>query len=300
MSRSPLKTLLIFIGLIVMFQAEAQIFSHEYDSIPISKPKFFKQLYVFGNSESKEIVLKEKAKRTGKMPGQIWRNAGGYGLTLLLGGSLGSSSYVTWEIPAKLVCDNEDFNWEISLFCPGELNKDRERIKNDDGSYSVVKTETGSLFWEDGAMGLIIEKEDTICSFAIVMEPRLDSILMQWTHQVLDQPKYSKAPASATKKIFEPVNFISPEFGLVGFFRNNNFAFIFNGNTNQSWIFLNDELVSMSKSVFDDSWKKNQNKSPLYVLLSHAIPESQQLDYYRLSVLAVFLNNQISQRTFEN
>ena len=81
-----------------------------------------------------------------------------------------------------------EIHWGLILFCEGHLEKDRERVKNEDGSWSSVTGTTGSLYWDRNATGIILENRDTISSFLIITAPWTYPLLKKWAPAIENVP----------------------------------------------------------------------------------------------------------------
>ncbi|MEN8125554.1 MAG: hypothetical protein ABFR32_10530 [Bacteroidota bacterium] len=301
--------ILIVIGIHISFQLSSQTFIDSYDSIPILKPNKGKSLYKFDNSIINEIKLKTKKTKRSKYPaGQVFGDVGRGALTVLFGRFMDfeDSDIVTWKFRGKLICNDENYNWDINLFCDGESVKLSESVENDDGSYTLQTYEDKYFDWENEATGIIIEKKDTIGKFFIVMDPQNDSILKQRTNEIYSQEvqKYPEKEKNISNNFLEklleiPVSVteFSIDYGIIGKFRDKNFAIIADGITKKTWIFEEGKLQCIFQAFMNKkSFTNNEIINP-YLLLDTRISENKNPDWFRLAILSKYLSETLCKKS---
>jgi len=301
--KSILKSLFILlVGLLFSFQLSSQSFFDGYDSIPILKPNKSKSLYKFDNSIINEILIKTKRTKRSKYPAsQVFGDMGRGALTMLFGKFMDfeDSDFVTWKFRGKLICNDENYNWDINLFCDGESVKLSESIENDDGSSTLQTYEDKYFNWENEATGIIIEKKDTIGKFFIVMDPQNDSILKQRTNEIFSQAalNYPEKKKTISQNFLEnllDVSMSTPEFyidyGILGKFRDKNFSIIVDGISRKTWFFEEGKLQCVFEADLDKiSFSKNE-KMMTYLLLDTRISENGKPDWFRLAIFSKYLS----------
>ncbi|MDH5382059.1 MAG: hypothetical protein OEW75_14475, partial [Cyclobacteriaceae bacterium] len=105
---------------------------------------------------------------------QIKRNFGAGVVSLFVLG-WDNSHEVLWSLSKKMNIkrtNNTSYTWKIVMICPGEIEIERNRVKNEDGSHSVEKNENAVLFWKQGVVGFVLEEKDTIATYSIQIEQR--------------------------------------------------------------------------------------------------------------------------------
>ncbi|MEN8187610.1 MAG: hypothetical protein ABFR05_10825 [Bacteroidota bacterium] len=293
----------LIIGVLFSFQLPAQSFINGYDSIPISKPKKSSYLYQFNHSAINEIQIKTKRTKRSKYPaGQVLGDIGRGTLTMLFGGIMDveDTDKVTWKFRGKLLCNDENFNWDINLFCDGESVKLSERTRNEDGTYSIQTHEDKYSNWENDATGIIIDKKDTISKFVIIMDPLNDSILKQRTTEIFsksDQLYSDKNKSLKEEWLQKQISESSIDYGIIGKFRGKDFAIIADGITRKSWIFKEGELQCMFQTDMDDLFISTEDKVKPYILLDSFIFNEKKQDWFRLAILSKYLSITLCNKT---
>jgi len=174
------------------------------------------------------------------------------------------------------------------------LQKDRERVKDSDGSWSVETNETNVYYWEKNASGVIIERQDTVGYFLIKMNPGADSLLKTWSEYILPEKEanhndMSKINLSVSWK---PVS--GNDYGIVGRFRNNDFFIIRNGIDRKAWISIDNILRCKFQSDLDYPGISKKYRVMPYLLINNNIPGQDRRDLFRLAILSCFLNNYLN------
>ena len=278
-----------------------QIFPNGYDSLPLAKPKAKQMLYITQHPQLKEIALKGNSiKQTNLEKGEVWKDLVGGALTIFFGDffSMGSTQNVLWEIKGALICNDNFFNWNVNLFCTGTLEKEKERIRNEDGSYSVETTSTGFLDWHKGAVGFILERQDTIGRLAVFMDPHVNPSLKPWSDSLYAQPKMIIHTISANKWYVSDLNRSSIDYAITGLFRGRDFMLFTNGTAGKSWFYIDKTLICIFQPDINDNIAKKEDRIMPYLLLNKSIPQSDQPDWYRLAVVSRFLSGKLVLKTF--
>lgn len=264
------------------------------DSVAITKPEINKSLYIFKDNGSKEIQIgKNKVELVRYRANPLIREFGNGALTALTGIGFSSSSDATWKISGIIQCNDTLNDWEINLFCEGYVQTDRERVKNDDGSWSVETSETNVFLWDKNASGIIIEHIDTVGFFKIIMNPREDTLLKTWSADILS-PRPTDNGAKSKLKVsvsWRPSPGI--DYGVIGKFRNKDFFMIRNGTDRKVWISIDNTLRCIFRSDLDYRGLSKKYRIMPYVLINNNIPGQDRRDLFRLSIAGCFLNNHL-------
>jgi hypothetical protein len=287
---------ILLTGILYAHPVHGQIQMEGLDSIPMLKPKGSKSLYRFTDNGAKEIqILDNKIELTRHKPNAFLRDAGNGALTALTGFGFGSTTDGTWKISGTIHCNDTLNDWLINMFCEGYLQKDRERVRNDDGSRSVETTETYVYYWEKNASGLIMESKDTIGYFLIVMNPREDSLLKSWSDVILPKivDKENAKPKIKFTVSWKPLP--GNDYGIIGKLRNRDFFIIRNGTDRKAWISMDNIMRCKFQSDPDyPGLSKKYNIMP-YLLINKNVPGQDRRDLFRLSMLNRFMNSYLDQ-----
>ena len=158
----------------------------EYDSLPMQNRRFNKDVYLFNHETLKEVSIKGKTpKSVLPLKKNFWGNIALGSVTLLSGIITESNDESLWMSESELSANDINYNWKVDLFFPGTYVKSRERIRNDDGSWSVATDKGLYVDWSNGAYGLIIEKGDTVGGFSLVTNLDSDPESLRWLTMVI-------------------------------------------------------------------------------------------------------------------
>jgi hypothetical protein len=168
-----------------------------------------------------------------------------------------TSRDMNWLISGQIECEHDWLNWEIEMYCSGELHKEKVREENMDGSKSVNTVKTIVIDWDSGANAFIIENEKTIGQFFVISRPRRDSLFYNANKDVFDEHKYLlksvyKNKYYSGKFYTKMLNYNLNEYAVVGKFRDEKFVLIANGVSRNMWFFINDNLVCVFQPDLDD------------------------------------------------
>lgn len=299
--RYKLRIILVCSAVALLSAAFGQNFTGDYDTIFLGKPNAKKMIYRLQDTILNEIYLHPKYPDRRPLSSKQARNNFLLGAaTFLFPGALTSESEmdVIWELSADLVCNNVNFNWAVNLFCLGRMEKVREKVENDDGSFSTETTRTAYCYWENGAMGIIIEKGDTICWFNIIMDPKESPLLKPWSDEIYSEPVFLAQTSSKNHQYWHLLNSPGVDYAITGQFRNHNFVLINNGRVRKSWFYIEQDLACVFRPDVDFNRIKEQDRLTPYLLLSNSIPGSEHPDWFRLAIMTCFLNIKIPQASF--
>lgn len=260
------------------------------DSVPMLKPKFTRSLYTFEENGLKEIqIIDNNIEFIRYKPNAFLRDAGNGALTAITGIGFSSTTDGNWKISGTVQCNDSASDWKINLFCEGYIEKNRERIKDDDGSWTVETTKTNIYYWEKNASGLIIEDQDTVGYFVIVMNPREDTLMKSWSDYILPEKEVNDIPKSKIVVSWKPAP--GNDYGIVGRFRDKDFFIIRNGTDRVAWISIQNILRCKFQSGMDNPGIAKKYRIMPYILINNSIPGQERRDLFRLALLSTFLNN---------
>jgi hypothetical protein len=262
------------------------------DSVPVLKQKMSRNIYQFNDCAIREIQYSMKQPKEAKFidASHILGDIGGSLMTVLTSVNFASSRDLTWEVGGSIKCNDALPDWDINLFCEGHLEKDRERVKNDDGSWSVETQSTRDLYWEKNATGVIIENNDTIGRFLIIMNPWTNPLLKQWSESISSEPEAQIKTASNNKYYKKYISYTDISYGIKGVFRKNEFAIISNGTARKAWFYYDNNLSCIFRPDIDDANISNRDRVQPYLLINEDIPQSERRDYFRLAILSRYLS----------
>jgi hypothetical protein len=288
------RIILLFSSIVIVSQINGQSETGGLDSVPISKPKAGKALYKFMEDKVTEIELHKKNDKVMEYESNpALRDLGNRTLTSLTGLGFNSKTDVNWKISGSVQCNGTPDEWTFDLFCKGFLQKERERVTNYDGSRSVETNEIHGFNWEKDSRGVILENNDTIGFFLIVMNPREDSLLKASSDYILPQHFHDADTKLKFSTSFSPS--IDRDYGISGKFRGRDFFIISNGTDHKAWISLDNILRCKFYSGLNFPGISKKFRTMPYLLINNNIADKDRLDLYKLSILSCFLNNYLNQ-----
>ena len=280
---------LFSIGMLIVPEACGQNNTARLDSVPVIKPKMNQDLYLFTDSGGTEIQFwkRQPVIFKGKRP---MRDFGNELLTLATGFGFVSANDVIWEVYGKIECNDALPEWHTKLFCEGTMIKDRQRVREADGSWSLETDKTKVLFWDKNATGSVLEGADTIGFFLFIMDPLQNTILKPWANEIFSQKNTQAIPASKSKWSFDQMYYRDVDYGIIGTFRDKKFAIISNGSTFKTWIYIQNEFKCIFRADVDDNMISKKDRVMPYLLIDQNIPEMERRDLLRLAIMSRFIN----------
>ena len=293
--------ILLITGMILLSRGFCQDFTHEYDSLPFSKPEARKMHYIIPHPLLTDVTLNENDPDSRVLSSkQLYTDIlfGIFGLFTNAGLTLSNEMDVVWELSAMLECNDSYLNWRVALLCTGTQANEREQISNDDGSHWTEVTRTSYFDWENSSVGLIQEKNDTICKFYIIMDPREDPGIKPWSDEIYAQKSKPVPTRSKSENYKSKLRIPCIDYAITGQFRGKDFVLITHGGIRKSYFYINDELACIFSPDVDDYRVKEQDRRMPLIMLDSSISFSERPDWYRLAVMSRFLNSQLERKTY--
>jgi len=230
MKTLPVITISLFMFLIPGKFIKAQEIVHAFDTIHLFHHDFYSNDYSLKDTLIHTISIQTTAATQMndvhfKLGGSI---LGGLA-TIATGIGFGSAKEVDWYLASAIRTSNPRLDWTFDVYCPGYVEKERTRVKNDDGSFSVETNYVDKFLWHERAICFIIEAGDSIGWHYVYRFPRTDSAAQKWSHMV-----YKGNPVP------QAVNY--REFALIGEFTGKESGILFNSEDNRIYIFNGSEL----------------------------------------------------------
>ena len=177
-----------------------QIIISDYDSIVVTKPAINIPLYKFFYKRDQEIQYGQIiSELVHYKTDPIFKDIGNGILTALTGIGFSTTTDVNWKVSGMINCNDTLPDWTVNLFCQGNIEKNRERIVNEDGSKSVETNVLNIFYWEKNASGILIESKDTIGFFSIIMNPCENKLIESWCPYVFSEYQTGKNNKSKIK-----------------------------------------------------------------------------------------------------
>lgn len=293
--KAILRLSVLYVNIIFYTSAiSGQIIMSDYDSIAVNKPGISTPLYKFyynGNQEIQHGQIKSELVHYKTNP--IFRDLGNEILTTLTGIGFSTTTDVSWKVSGTINCNDLHPDWTVNLFCEGIMEKDRERIVNDDGSKSVETNEINIFYWGKNASGILIENNDTIGFFFIIMNPCENESLESWCPYVF--PDYQTGKNNKSKIKIDVSWRPSPgaDYGIIGKFRDKDFILLRNGISRKTWIIFNNIQRSLFQSDLNYPGISKKYRIQPYFLIDPNISDQDRSDIFRLAMVGKILNNSL-------
>jgi hypothetical protein len=291
--RTTLHQIILLIAVMLLVQnLPGQTGKSSYDSVLIIKPKEYKNFYKFSDGGAKEIQFTNKNPKLVKnRPNSGLRDFGNGTLTALTGLGFNSEADGIWEVEGTIKCNDTLPDWNVRLFCEGYQTEDRERVKNDDGSWSVDTKESNFYNWDNNANGLLMEGIDTIGFFIISMNPREDTLLKPLSENIFGPQETPQNFNSKNHNFFRGMPAPFMEYATFGKFRGKNLAMIRNSTDHKVWIYMDNFLTGMFRSDLKNSASNKKNSQLSYLFINSNILSPDRRDLFRLAIMSRFLQN---------
>lgn len=259
----------------------------------ISHPKPMKATYYVTHSRLHDVSLVTKSPdAVDAQPKKILGNLAGGLLTILSGISTSSSEETQWVMRNELNSTDATYAWGVPLFFSGEWTKDRERTRNEDGSYSVETTKGVHVDWRKETYGLLLEQGDTVGGFRLVTDLRED---MEGTDWLL---ALAREGAAATKRLNYFHHGQGYSFKVEGAIRGRAFSMYTNSNYFRSVIIVEDKPVAVFQCDPDYLAVGKKNRLHPYLLTSRQAA-AEQTNLIRLAFLNALLARCLDTDFFE-
>lgn len=284
------KSLLVILMVSVAFSATSQSIFLERDSLPIVKPRPLKNTYKVNHPDLNEISIKTKNPTpVGELPKKFWGNLAGGVLTLMSGINTTSSQETLWVMQNELISTNGANSWQVPLFFSGEYVKNRERVKNDDGTTSVETQKGVYIDWSKGGSALIIEKGDTLGGFDFATNLQEDTMSLYWLERL--EADNSDLRAKLKKYQIGQMNY---NLQTIGTIRGKFFYMVTSGNYFKSVIIIEGEPRAIFQSDPNFIILDKKDRISPYLLFANPTNEEDRTDLIRLALLNALLSRCVS------
>jgi hypothetical protein len=290
-----LHIVLLLFFLIIVSNANAQKILSEYDSIPVNKLKSLKTKYDFHNSGLGEITISSKYPKTvDKSPSGFL----GGTFTLLTGISTESFRDAKYVTQNEIAPENTSLVWETPFYFDGTFSKTRDRVKNDDGSYSINVDKTISVNFDNGIFGYIIEQNDTIGRFSFnryYNDRQSDEFVDYWLSKI------EKDENLESRKIINSM-FIEAnnDFIVDGEINENKFTIIGKGSHFRSVILINNEPKVVFQNKPNLVLLNKKNRTNTYVLIDKNLNDTERINLLKLVMLSGLISNFVDVTLYSN
>lgn len=250
--------LLLFAGSI-----SAQNLIAERDSLPIAKPKALQNRYVVHPPMGEIRMVNRDIMALDAERENFWDRLTGGTLTLLSGLPTSFSGKALWMSENELISSDPTFSWQVPIFMHGEEFRNRQRVRNEDGSRSV-DTQVGVwVDWTLKVFGLILEGSDTLGRFTLLPDQLMDPSGYFWLSRL--EKENSKVTAIIEKNEAFPVN---SDFMVKVEFRGRELTMVSSGRDYRSLILLEDQPVAVFQREPNFIVLNKKNRISPYLLMA--------------------------------
>lgn len=265
-----------------------------YDSIAVNKPEINVPVYRFYYNGDLEIehgqIILELVHYKGN---PVFKDIGNGILTALTGIGFSTTTDVNWKVSGNIDCSDMLPGWNVNLFCKGNIEKNRERIINEDGSKSVETNEINVFYWGENASGILIENKDTIGFFSIIMNPCENKLLGLWCPDLF--PGYQTGKINKSKIKLDVFWRPSPgaDYGIIGKLHDRDFILLRNGISRKTWIIIDNIQRSVFQSDLNFRGISKKYRIQPYILIDPNISDKERSDIFRLTMVSKILDNSL-------
>jgi hypothetical protein len=270
-------SILMLFGLLFLLFYTADLYGQEqvglFDTIHIERDGNSRFNYFVSNSKIKTISFQKSHFQKSK--GDHFSIAGSVGrelLTVFTGIGTGATKDVNWQLTGRIMTDDLNLNWNIDIYCPGSISKMKERVRNNDGSFSTENSREIEINWEK-SIGFITNNTDTISRFCVVFEPYDKPELNKWTNQIYKKPIEGLKGIILQKK----------DFALWGDFRGKDLFIICNSEENLLYLFKEKELRGIYQAEKLKLFGRKKNSPQPILLVKNTLSEDVKVDELLLS-----------------
>ncbi len=297
-----MKTKPLYFFLVALFLSAfagisgAQPLLSGYDSLPMAKPSVFKNKYrIIQKAQSSELSWHLGAPEAlSKESGKFWKNVKWGALTLFTGIDVNDEESLPLVIQNTFTINPEAFEWTLPLFITGVNSTSRERVKNEDGSYSL-ETEKGIYIdWSQEARGLIIEQGDTLGWFIMNTNLQTDTLGTQWLKRLDSESVKLKEKLKRYQAFDMNYNFV-----VYGSYDSTAFTLITNGNTFRSLLLFDNRPQALFQFEPDFIILGKKNRIYPYLLYRNDFNTGHSLYLMRFALLSRLLAATIATDYYE-
>ena len=269
-----------------------QLHAQTLDSIPFVSFKIMQGSYSLEGTPVQDIQLKTgKALPYTEPPRQGGENFNGGVLTLFTGLHTSSQFESLWIFPNEINMTGEN-NVKIPLIVTGIYEKNRERLRNEDGSKTLETTEQLILHLDSGAWGLFMDQKDTLGAYVVTKRgegPRgltwknqlgQDLDWMEWDEYFGENLEWLKDKIRRYGAIETPT-----DFTIEGNLNGENFFVVYSGQYFRSILIRDGQLAGVwQDSPYAVMMSRKYKISPYLLLPPDLNPSDFQVD---LSILGL-------------
>jgi hypothetical protein len=224
-------------------------------------------------------------------PNTAMKDVGNGIMTMVTGIGFSTTSDAGFMLSGAISCDDSLPDWDFALFCEGYVEKERERVRNEDGSLSVETNEINIYEWDRNATGIIIEDKDTLARFLIVMNPFEDPLVKKAAAEILSDQMPANPGRMNGRAIAARNRSNGIDYAIRGKFSGYDFMIIHNGKENKVWIFFDSSLTGMFQTDQQNLMVISKKKRIVPYLLISRETESDRRDIIRMAFLGKTLNS---------
>ncbi|MGB5244337.1 MAG: hypothetical protein WBN28_05825 [Lutimonas sp.] len=263
-----------------------------YDSIVLHQPDATKNKFKIEPAFLNGLqISNHKPKRTKGHATQVIKDIGWISLSVFLGELLdtdvttGGDDDVEWLLKGKLSNDEPTLNWEYQFFTGGIHSKS---YTYNLGSFNSDNRK--QINWDDTAMGIALEGQDTISIFALFRYPDLNKIVGEISENNFEETKITLIKDLLKTFGEEDLFNVKISYALIGLFRDQKFAILNSENSGNYYIIKNGIVEAVLKLNFKPPFYGQKKPEERYLLLAKR-NENRPQDYIRLGMLYYFLRD---------
>ena len=220
----------------------------------------------------------------------ILGDAGQGMLSLISGFSLENSKNDTdLKLKAKIKSKESKSGWEIDLFCKGEIGKEFDRYRTEEGGHSLSIDHFAQVNWDKGVSGEIKKENSKIGEFILIKYPKNADISSKGPIEFLDEFK-KKSLKEKDLEANHIQNNAGNDFAIIGELYGVDFKVVTNMRKQKYWVFQ-DQII---KSILQTSDKRNSFGNNYHLLIHPEMSIREATYWMKITLVAAFLNRTIS------
>lgn len=189
----------------------------------------------------------------------------------------------------KIESKESKSGWDVDLFCKGDIGKEIDRYRTEEGGVSLSVDHFAYIDWDQGVSGKIMKNNAKIGEFILIKYPKNTEGSTKGPLEFLDELK-KKNPDEVTSESQNTGHPVSNDFAIIGELYGVDFKVVTNMRKQKYWIFQE----QTTKAIVQTSITRNSFGKNYHLLLNPENSIWESTYWTKISLLALFL-----QRTIE-
>lgn len=189
---------------------------------------------------------------------------------------------------AKIESEESKSGWELDLYCKGDIGKELDRYRTEEGGVSLSVDHFAYIDWDQGATGKILKDKSQIGEFVLIKYPKTTEGSSKGPIEFLDELKKKNLDGD-TSEFQNTGHPTSHDFAIIGKLYGVDFKVVTNMRKQKYWIFQD----QTTKAIVQMSNTRNSFGKNYHLLLNPENSIWESTYWTKISLLALFLNRTI-------